>query len=59
MTRPLMIVAMLMHVGFFAALSLMAPIHGADVAVLCTAMTVVVALSVATAPASTTPSTSR
>ncbi len=46
MTRPLMIVAMLMHVGFFAALSLMAPIHGADVAVLCTAMTVVVALSV-------------
>ncbi len=46
LTRPLLIVAMLMHVGFFAALALMAPVRGADVAVLCTAMTVVVALSV-------------
>jgi hypothetical protein len=45
-TRPLFVVAMLMHIGFFAALALMAPVQGADVALLCTAMTVVVALSV-------------
>lgn len=38
-TRPLLVVALLMHIGFFAALAFMAPIHGADVAVLCTAMT--------------------
>jgi len=46
LTRPLFFVAMAMHVGFFAALSLMAPVQGADVAALCTLMTVVVALSV-------------
>lgn len=31
-----------MHVLFFAALALMAPIHGADVALLCTAMTALI-----------------
>lgn len=35
-----------MHVGFFAALAFMAPVRGADVAVLCTAMTAVLVLSV-------------
>jgi hypothetical protein len=37
---------MVMHVGFFAAIAMMAPVRGADVAVLCTLMTVVIALSV-------------
>lgn len=44
--KPLLIVAILMHVAFFAALALMAPIKGAEVAVLCTLMTVVVVASV-------------
>jgi hypothetical protein len=46
LTRPLLLVAMVVHVGFFAALSLMAPVAGADVALLCTAMTIVVVGSV-------------
>lgn len=37
---------MLMHIGFFTALALMAPVHGADVAVLCTAMIAVLVVSV-------------
>lgn len=45
-TRPLLIVALLMHVLFFAALALMAPIRGAEVAVLCTAMTALIGAAV-------------
>jgi hypothetical protein len=46
LVRPLLLVAMAMHVGFFAALALLAPVSGANVALLCTAMTLVVAASV-------------
>lgn len=45
-TRPLLLAALLMHFVFFAALAFMAPIHGADVAVLCTAMTALIGVAV-------------
>jgi energy-converting hydrogenase Eha subunit A len=41
-TRPLLLVTLLMHVMFFAVLAVMAPIRGADVAILCTLMTALI-----------------